>query len=366
MKRCIAYLVLIALLCAGISGAVAQTVVTDCGAGFHLSRVTVLPNDLLLLSGRTQQKPENQATLYYINTDGQVLGQLLTSAKGRRVFHQTTLADDGRIWICSVQGNNAYNFGIDVVRDGELDDWLGQSMQIMSVTQGQGGILMQGKPDGYHFVFALLDTNGNKIWQKKFDGSTRMMDVHAVDDGFLAVGRRMIEQGGNLDALPRGVVMKLSLDGKIVWQYETDDYAKFTGCTVIDNNSLVLVGTDYSAGYSTSTIDCLIAQYDENGLVWRSDYVTGTQSGSYMPVIAATGDGYLIATKGMGLGDGLRFVQYDLQGNQLADWAPDLTPLNNPRDYLLAQLSDRIVLVTEGYIDALEQYKVVLHTVELR
>jgi outer membrane protein assembly factor BamB len=366
MKRAIVCMLLLALLCAGVSGAWAQTVVTDCAAGFNLSTVTVAPRDQLLLSGFVRQDGESKAALYCLDADGRVTGQLLTNAQGRRVFHQTMLANDGRIWICSVKGVDAYNFGIDVVQGGKLADWYGQSMQVFSVTQGQGGILMQGKPDGFHFVFAMLNSDGNKIWQKTFDGSTRMLDVHAVDDGFLAVGRRMIPQDGNLNALPRGVVMKLSPDGEIVWRYETDDDTQFTGCTVIDNNTVVLVGTDRSAGHEDSPIDCLIAQYDAEGLSWRTDYTTDTQYGSYMPEIVSTDDGYLIATKGTMPGDGLRFVRYDLQGRQLAEWAPDLGPITNPIRFKLARLSDRIVLIADGCHETREQYMTVVHRVELR
>ena len=364
MKRFVACMLLIALLCTGAPGAWAQTVVADCPEGFCLSAVTVVPNDQLLLSGYVRQDGGKKAALIGLDANGQLMGQLLTDAEGRRVFHMTTLANDGRIWICSVKGDD-YNFGIDVVKDGMLADWHGQSFQVFSVTQGQGGILMQGKPDGFHFVFALLDNDGNKQWQKTFDGSTRMLDVHAVDDGFLAAGRRMIPQGGNLDALPRGVVMKLSLDGEILWQYETEDYATFTDCTVVDNNTLVLVGSDQSAGYDDSPIDCLIAQYDAEGLSWRTDYRSDTQYGSYMPVIVSIESGYLIATEGTMSADGLRFVQYDLQGRQLAEWNPDLSPLANPTSFELVRLSDRIILIANGYNETDGQYTTVLHTVDL-
>ncbi len=365
MKRFIVCLLVLGLLCTGASGAWAQTVITDCIPGFNLSVVTAIPGDRLLLSGSFRQNGNSQAVLYSLDAQGQVLTQLLTNADGRLVFHETTAADDGRIWICSTKGGNDYYYGVDVVQDNALAAWYGQDFQVVSVTQGQGGVLIQGKPDGFHYVFALLDSNGKKLWKKTFEGSTRMMDVHAVDDGFLAVGRRMIPQGGNLDALPRGVVMKLSLDGKILWQYETKEYALFNACTVVDNNTLVLVGTDYSAGYEVSPVDCLIAQYDANGLVWRTDYVTDTQQGSYMPVIAATDTGYLVATKGTMPGDTLRFVQYDLQGRQLADWAPDLSPFTRPNSYALARLSDRIVLVANGHLENREQTMTMLHTVTL-
>lgn len=365
MKRFIVCILVLGLLITGISGAWAQTVVTDCVQGFNLSVVTVMPGDRLLLSGGLRVNGNSQAVLCCLDAEGQLLTQLLTNAEGRLVFHGTTVADDGRIWICSVKDNNDYHYGIDVVQDFALADWHGQDFQVVSVTQGKGGILMQGKPDGFHYVFAMLDSNGNKLWQETFDGSTRMMDVHAVDDGFLAVGRRMIPQGGNLDALPRGVVMKLSLDGEILWQYETKEYALFSDCTVVDNNTLVLVGTDYSAGYEISSIDCIVAQYDANGLVWRTDYVSDTQQSSYMPVITSTDTGYLVATKGTMPGDTLRFVQYDLQGRQLADWAPDLTPFSNPNSFELARLSDRIVLVANGHLENQDRTMTMLHTVEL-
>ena len=365
MKRFVACMFFIVLLCTCMPGAWAQTVVTDCPANFYLSAVTVAPNDQLLLSGYVRQGEGNKAALFGLDADGHLMGQLLTDAEGRRVFHMTTLANDGRIWICSVKGDDYY-FGIDVICDGALADWHGQSFQVFSVIQGQGGILMQGKPDGFHYIFALLDNNGNKLWQKTFDGSTRMLDIHAVDDGFLAVGRRMIPQGGNLDALPRGVVMKLSLDGEILWQYETDEYAMFTGSSVVDNNTLVLVGSDYSAGYDDSPIDCMVAQYDAGGLSWRTDYRSDTQYGSYMPVITATSSGYLIATKGTMSGDGLRFVQYDLQGRQLAEWEPDLSLLAKPTNYMFARLSGHIVLIANGYSETNGQYTTVLHTVDPR
>ncbi len=365
MKRFLVCILLLALLCTGPAGAWAETAVTDCAAGFRLSTVTVGPGDQLLLSGGIRQNGESTAALYCLDAEGRVTGQLLTNVQGRVVFHNTALADDGQIWICSVTGGDAYNFGIDVVQGGKLADWYGQSMQIFTVTQGQGGMLIQGKPDGFHYMFAMLDQDGGKIWQKTFDGSIRMLDVHAVDDGFLAVGRRMVPQGGNLDARPRGVVMKLSLDGSIVWQHESDGYAMFTECTVVDSNTLVLVGDDQSAGYEASPIDCLIAQYDAEGLVWRTDYATDTQYGTYMPKIVPTDTGYLIATKGTMPGDGLRFVQYDLQGRQLAEWAPDLGPLTNPLGFKLARLSDRIVLIADGYHETREQYMTVVHRVDL-
>lgn len=365
MKRFIVCILLLAVLCAGVSGAWAQTVVTDCAEGFNLSAVTVVPGDQLLLSGYVRQGGDSKAALYCLDADGQVTGQLLTNAQGRVVFHETALANDGRIWICSVTGGDAYNFGIDVVAGGQLADWYGQSMQVFTVTQGQDGVLIQGKPDGFHYVFAMLDTNGKKIWQKTFDGSIRMLDVHAVEDGFLAVGRRMIPQGGNLDALPRGVVMKLSPDGKIVWQYESEDYATYNACTVIDSNTLVLVGNDQSAGYETSSVDCLIAQYGAGGLSWRTDYSNDTQSGTYEPAIVAIDGGYLVATRGTAPGDELRLVRYDLQGKQQAEWAPDLSPVARPRRFEFAKLSDRVVLVVNGSHENRDQYVTVVHTVEV-
>ncbi len=131
----------------------------------------------------------------------------------------------------------------------------------------------------------LLDENGNVKWQKNY-GGPRYDSPSALlltpDNNIIVVGNTNSFESGPEDGaigtiLENGLVVKLSLDGEILWQktYGGPSYDHFSDAAVTSTGEIIVTGSSDSFGIGL--YDVWLLKINENGdIIWQKTY--GAQS----------------------------------------------------------------------------------------
>lgn len=140
-----------------------------------------------------------------------------------------------------------------------------------------------------------------------------------------------------------GVVTKISQDGEIIWEKVFDDtYRGFFDDVVLDDNHLIIFGSkevsgvtpeeEYMEGSSAENIDFWVLKLDLNGtLVWQKTYDDGGGYAFPRRILISRDNNYFLAGFSWGaydIGSG-KILKIDTSGNLIFEISSDLSAIND-------------------------------------
>lgn len=188
-----------------------------------------------------------------------------------------------------------------------------------------GGFLIVGTTEtfgaGQNDIYAVrVDAQGNKLWSQTYGGQYEETagDVAFFGDGIMIVGSTRSFGGG----LENVYVVKIRENGNLVSQngifYDEDDRYTGVGMAPINEDHMMIVGTEDHVAFFNSELSIFLCAVDKNGNVkWQTTF--GGDEEDYGTSIVRTPDGFIVggATESYGAGDlDAYLVRLDDQGNR--------------------------------------------------
>lgn len=197
----------------------------------------------------------------------------------------------------------------------------------------------------YFFLFKV-DSSGNKVWTKIFEGGNMNTLHKTMDGGYIMTGSTNIFSSGNLAFY----AVKTDVSGNVEWanSFGTIAHSYCLSSNTTKDSGFVLVGK--STLPLTTDDDALLMKIDKNGfLLWAKIY--GDSMDNIAQCVSTTNDGDLIIVgntiNANDLRDDITTMLLDSIGNMLwtksmggidGDFISDIKPIGN-NDFILCGAS---------------------------
>ena len=218
-----------------------------------------------------------------------------------------------------------YTGQMNVVWSKSYEDIAGEMWSLRPVSDG-GFIMALGNAGDcigygceYYGQLIKLNSEGDVVWQKLYEGSTGLFSARETSDGgFIAAG--YYECISSMDCYPDIFILKTDSDGNVEWfkvegsDDNNNDWAR--DCIQTQDGNYVVTGTWDDDGWNSKAA---LRKYNTSGeLIWAYNFSSSVANESYEILETENGDLVFAGYSGTQHGDYKFFmVKTDLNGNQI-------------------------------------------------
>lgn len=317
---------------------------------FDLANSTAIGNGDFLLVGSIGKPMNATAALLCIDESGQIkwsVSKKDNSGDSSRFF-TAVLEDDNKLLAFRTISSEPIKSIISTIENGSIADQIEQSYQVFAIFAADDGFLEFSKPYFEAATLKKISLKNGLMWEKNFKEPWEFSDILRVKDGYIAFGTHTSDRNDS----PVGIVVKFDLNGNIVWKHLSSEKAEFKSGVCVSDDSVVLVGDTFTEPgdpqVEESWPHAFIAQYDENGLVWQTDYKYGKMNWGYMRSIVQIDEGFLVACKENKPKSEIRLIQINEQGKIMKEWRESTGNLYRTLAFSLHHTADGNYLIAGG------------------
>jgi predicted secreted protein len=271
-------------------------------------------------------------------------GYVIAGATNSSTTSNGTGAQD--LWLIKTDSNG--NKVWDKTFGGSSDD-AGWSVQQTS----DGGYVVAGYTSSYGVggddVWLIkTDSNGNKVWDKTFDGTSDdggMSVQQTSDGGYVVAGYTSSYGAGGWDVW----LIKTDSNGNKVWDKTFGGTSDDMGVSVQQTSDGGYVIAGFTSSYGAGGEDVWLIKTDSNGRKVRDKTFGGTSIDGAISIQQTSDGGYVIAgatfSHGAGRGD-VWLIKTDSNGRKL--WDETFGGSSNDRGMSVQQTSDGGYVVAGG------------------
>ena len=218
-----------------------------------------------------------------------------------------------------------YTGQMNVVWSKSYEDIAGEMWSLRPVSDG-GFIMALGNAGDcigygceYYGQLIKLNSEGDVVWQKLYEGSTGLFSARETSDGgFIAAG--YYECISSMDCYPDMFILKTDSDGNVEWfkvegsDDNNNDWAR--DCIQTQDGNYVITGTWNDDGWNSKAA---LRKYNTSGeLIWAYNFSSSVANESYEILETENGDLVFAGYSGTQHGEYKFFmVKTDLNGNQI-------------------------------------------------
>ena len=218
-----------------------------------------------------------------------------------------------------------YTGQMNVVWSKSYEDIAGEMWSLRPVSDG-GFIMALGNAGDcigygceYYGQLIKLNSEGDVVWQKLYEGSTGLFSARETSDGgFIAAG--YYECISSMDCYPDMFILKTDSDGNVEWfkvegsDDNNNDWAR--DCIQTQDGNYVVTGTWDDDGWNSKAA---LRKYNTSGeLIWAYNFSSSVANESYEILETENGDLVFAGYSGTQHGEYKFFmVKTDLNGNQI-------------------------------------------------
>ena len=218
-----------------------------------------------------------------------------------------------------------YTGQMNVVWSKSYEDIAGEMWSLRPVSDG-GFIMALGNAGDclgygceYYGQLIKLNSEGDVVWQKLYEGSTGLFSARETSDGgFIAAG--YYECISSMDCYPDMFILKTDSNGNIEWfkvegsDDNNNDWAR--DCIQTQDGNYVITGTWNDDGWNSKAA---LRKYNTSGeLIWAYNFSSSVANESYEILETENGDLVFAGYSGTQHGEYKFFmVKTDLNGNQI-------------------------------------------------
>lgn len=262
----------------------------------------------LLMAGRTGTVERGYIpTIIMADAEGDVLwSHEEAGLTESRVYNQATFLEDGSFAALRPNPGDYTDWTIQCFRDRAIIQELGP-MRYMRGLYPQGDWLYAVSAPGYTSArIEKMDFAGTTAWALNFDERLELRGLVHGEGIHVAYGVKdlMDPLDGDLSVGTAGILIAFDDEGHVLWRHDEGNRDEFVGAVLTEQNNVVAM--------RYSSVDGIVAEYDQNGRIWQSRFVQKNSMLSSVHCIILIDDGYLMTTEVQGRHVGLQ--RYDRSG----------------------------------------------------
>lgn len=319
---------------------------------FLLKRTVMSQDGTFILIGAKGQVMEAYPYAMSIKDNGELQWEVQPSGAIKdNLYYDVALTQEGDCLALRYAGAESSLSVLDILSNGQIVGEIEGLRNAYLVFPAQDGFILSCKDHFSHWRLERRNIKGDLLWKYELEEPIVLNGIVRQGDNYIAFGGKQEDREGH----PKGVLFMLDDVGNLLWRYDGEADEIFLAALDTGDGGIVLAGnTDPSSlasDTSTERIRVFITRFDENELVYRTDYAFedgGLPRDGYLQSIIETDEGYLIAVKQQQQRFELTFILFNKQGQYLRSWNESTEPLYNPLYVSLLKKGNEIFMVANG------------------